>query len=186
MPRLAIVLRSLFRGILSRWGKNRFENGVYIWRNDSFEKVSSCEELFKNPGNYIIYFHNNLCPHCRRFHPLFISTLETLGEILGRAIIVRVVCDWFTSKCSDPDARKLFSELRVAESPKLVYVKIDAGGVKKILDLSEDISILRSLERLRTALLNLLREEAGDGRLFRLSLLFIVLMFIGPFSSLSL
>jgi hypothetical protein len=161
MPRLAIVLSSLFRGILSGWGKSRFENGVYIWRNGSFEKVSSCEELFKTPGSYIIYFHNNLCPHCRRFHPLFISTLETLGEILGKAIIVRIVCDWFTSKCSDSGARKLFSEFKVSESPKLVYMKVDADGVKKILDLSEDISILRSLERLRAALLNLLREEAG-------------------------
>ncbi len=161
MPRLALVLRSLFRGILSGRGESWFENGVYIWRNGFFKRASSCEDLFKTPGSYIIYFHNNLCPHCRRFHPLFISTLKTLGEILERAIIVRVVCNWFTSKCSDPYARKLFSEFRVSESPKLVYVKIDASGVKKILDLSEDTSVLKSLERLRVALLNLLREEAG-------------------------
>jgi hypothetical protein len=159
MWRPVIILRKLFKGFLSREDGNVFENGVYIWRDGIFERITIYGELFRTSGSYLVYFHNNRCPHCRRFYPLFSSVLEDLNVFLKRILIVRVVCDWFVSKCKDPAALKLFSDFRVSESPKLIYVRVGADGSRKVLDLSEDHSIFRSPERLRRALLNLLREE---------------------------
>jgi len=144
-------------------GDQRFENGVYIWRSGLFEKVNGRMFMLGTPGRYLVYFHNNLCPHCRRFHPLFRAFLESMGRDAEDLTVVRVVCDWFASRCSDDDAAALFREFGVRETPKIVLVRVGGDGSRTAVDLSRDTSVLRDPGRLRAALITLLNAEKGVG-----------------------
>jgi len=157
------ALKRVLRSLISRGSDQRFENGVYIWSNGEFERIHSYRSLLASPGRYLIYFHNNLCPHCRRFHPLFRSLLESLGRAVEGLTVIRVVCDWFASRCSDEDAASMFREFGVHESPKILLVRVGSDGSRGEVDLSQDVSVLRDPEKLRTALIALLSEERRVG-----------------------
>lgn len=163
MGKIAGLVRSASKHVLLRGVS--IENGVYIWGGDHFirKSVSTEEELFGKAGYYLIYFHNNLCPSCRRFYPLFEDVLKSAGGELIDIFHVRVVCDWFTSRCTDHAAKRLFVMFNVTATPKLLLVKVDPNGSRLVIsDIIEDLGAsLSRQESFSRALINLIRKNVS-------------------------
>lgn len=159
---------SALRKILARRSRiPHLDNGVYIWDKGSFNRVYVDDpgSLFSRDNLYLIYFHNNMCPKCKRFYPLLLSILSRFWERLGDIVIVGVVCDWFTSRCGDRVAASLFKAFKISVSPSLVLVKIDHTGSPRLLaDLTEDMISIASREGdPAEALISLIRERIRAG-----------------------
>ena len=161
--RIASLIAKIFK--LARAGGVSFENGVYIWKEGLYVKqnIDREGELFGKADYYLIYFHNNLCPSCRKFYPLFENALKSAGGEFARITHIKVVCDWFTTKCTDPVARKLFTLFNVTATPKLLLVKIDLdGSVHVVRDIIEDLGTsIFSQEHILRALINLTGKNVG-------------------------
>ncbi len=159
-------IASTIRGVLGLGAARGFyiENGVYLWKGDSYVKlnISDEKELFSEPGYYLIYFHNNLCPSCRRFYPIFETILKNPAKELAGILHIRVVCDWFASKCGDSAAKRLFAIFNVYATPKLLLIKADRGSRYVLSDIVEELgaSILREKEFSR-ALITLIKKNVG-------------------------
>lgn len=155
--RIASLIARIFK--LVRAGGAYAENGVYIWREGRYVKqnIDRERELFSKADYYLIYFHNNLCPSCRKFYPIFENALKSVGEEFTRIHHIKVVCDWFTTKCTDPVARKLFMVFNVTATPKLLLVKIGLdGSIHVVRDIIDDLgSSIFSREHISRALINL-------------------------------
>lgn len=144
------------------------ENGIYIWKGDGYTRldIDNEEKLFSTPGYYLIYFHNNSCPSCRRFYPLLESMIKNSVKELVEILHIRVVCDWFTSNCSDNTAKRLFAVFNVYSTPKLLLVKVDHRSRYVLSDIIEELGASISKEEgLSRALINLIRKNvSGIGR----------------------
>lgn len=112
-------------------GREGDASGVYVWRGGSYERAG--EDWSPGPGVYIVYFHNNRCPACRRFYPALLEGLpRALGSLEGVSHF-KVVCEWFSSNCPDPLARRFFREFGVSVSPTLLLVRYGGDGRPRIL-----------------------------------------------------
>lgn len=156
------------REILARRSRfSHLDNGVYIWSKGSFNRVyvDDLGSLFSRDNHYLIYFHNNMCPACKRFYPLLSSILSRLWERLENIVIVGVVCDWFASRCRDRVAANLFKAFKISASPSLILVEIDHTGSPRLLsDLTEDLGSIASREGDPVeALISLIREKIRVG-----------------------
>lgn len=128
---------------------SRIPNGVYVWDYSatSFKPLSLGSAPYepRGAGYHLIYFHNNLCPHCRDFYPKWISYLRAHNSELGKRnlTIVEVVCNWFTDDCKDPSARDAFLRYKVQVSPAILLLKVGPNG-----DLEGPWDILREYQDL--------------------------------------
>jgi hypothetical protein len=159
---------SALRKILARRSRLSYlDNGVYVWDKGSFNRVYIDDpgSLFNRATHYLIYFHNNMCPACKRFYPLLLSILSRFWERLENIVIIGVVCDWFASRCRDRVAASLFKAFKVSASPSLILVEIDHTGSPRLLaDLTEDIGSIASREGdPAEALISLIREKIRAG-----------------------
>lgn len=113
---------------------SRIPNGVYVWdySTTSFKPLSlgSAPYTPSGVGYYLLYFHNNLCPHCQDFYPKWINYLRAHSSDLGKRnlTIVEIVCNWFTSDCEDSSARITFSLYNVQASPAILLLKVGPSG----------------------------------------------------------
>lgn len=123
---VVLVLGVIVPLVMALTGSSRYEvnsEGVYVWKNDKWQRV----DLGRSPWmpdvgpNYIIYFRNLNCPHCREFDQHWNEFLKRYGNEVN-ATLVQVVCTYFTLACSDLTAMATFEAFGVTLSPLIVVV----------------------------------------------------------------
>ncbi|MDT7888904.1 MAG: hypothetical protein RQ885_08010 [Desulfurococcales archaeon] len=115
-------------------------NGVYIWDGSAFAPLRvSGAYIPRDPGYYFLYFHNNLCPHCQAFYPLWVGYLKEYGGVFRNITVVEIVCDWFSDQCSDTAAKNTFQLYRISLSPSFLLIKVGSGGnIERIWDIGRE------------------------------------------------
>jgi thiol-disulfide isomerase/thioredoxin len=131
-------------------------NGVYVWNGTSFEPLNVSGSVFvpQGDGVYVLYFHNNQCPVCRRFEPVLVEALRSEGVGAGRFYMV--VSDWFWEKYTDSVVAETFKFFNISKSPTVLLVEVREGKVVRAEDLAERLAASG-----KSVTLELLAQEAA-------------------------
>ncbi len=101
------------------------EDGIYVYTTKGIEKISLKQLAGLEGKPILMLFYNNQCPHCRAFEPTWCQLVSN-PNVSKKFYMVKVVCDWFTTACTDQDSMTLFYNMKVTVSPTMVIAK--AGG----------------------------------------------------------
>lgn len=131
---------------LSEVDPSRIPNGVYLVDlSDRALKPLEVNGYYapKEPGLYLIYFHNNDCPHCRAFHPMWSAYLSTNHEKFRGIVIIEVVCNYFHTACTNREAASTFKNWNITHSPTVLFISV--SDTMKVYDVTKILAI-RNME----------------------------------------